>query len=355
MAGEPRASTRIERKPGPLLAGFSIAYVLFVAGFALYVAIRSHDDRLTEFFLDDWLNLFLREELPFFQWLFAYHNAHLIPATRLLLHLDYEYLSGRGVLPWLASFLSTGVTIAVLYRVLGMSRLDDLPSRRTLGAFFGFCLLWTGLFYGYLWGFSVHAPMTTMWLVVSVSCFVAIAVRPNGERAEIGRRLAVFGVAAALMATLSSAAGLCAWVALLVIAVAARLSRGITIAVVLGGAVSAALLAHAPVPAGSTADVVGRWLSEPATLLAFILSFIGIPVGWTAQGLFTLGDPAMRTVCLWAGGLGVVGLLAHSVRSLRATPVSDPLCLLGLALMGYCTAAATLAGLGGRTHFGAVN
>lgn len=334
-------------RPGKrLLVLLAALYAIFVAAFALHVAERSLEERFTNFYIDDWSSLFQRSRHPFFRWLFLPHNGHLIPATRLLLHWDYEHLSGRGDLPFAVSFLCTGVTTALLYAFLRAFLADDPPLRRILAAFFAFCLLWSGLYYGFLWGFSVHAPMTLMWITASLACFAAFASQKMSARAPANRGLAVLAGVGALAAGLSSAAGVGVWVSLLAIALVARLSFRMTVAILAGGCVSGALLAFAPSPIGTSLSVVGASLDHPGKLLALLLSFVGIPIAWTIEGLYDLGEPLRYRVSLWAGGVGLLGLLAYAARVLRPARTPDALGLLGLGLMVYGVAVGGLVGLG---------
>jgi len=343
------ARNRFERG----LAIVSVVYAIAVAVFALHVIQRSLDERHTILRADEYRNLAERSEQPFVAWLFASHNGHLIPGTRLLLHLDYERFSGRGDLPLLVSFLSTGVSIALLYAILGISRPRDPILRRTLGAFLGFCLLWGGVYYGYLWSFAVHAMMTTTWLAASLAFLIAFAVRNERDPPSPRWVLPVLAAVAALGASLSCAAGASTWMALLAIALVARLSLGVTGAIVAGGCLSAAVLAAARLGHHSNVELLGTALGGPVQLLTFVLTFVGNPVGWAADGLFALNTSARGWVRVSAGAVGILGLVAHGARSVRAGRVADASGLLGLGLMSYGATAALLAGLGRSSAFDA--
>jgi hypothetical protein len=332
-----------------------IAYTIAVGVFALHVVQRSMDERYTVLIADDYANLAMHAEKPFLPWLFAPHNGHLIPATRLLLHLDYEHLTGRGSLPVFVSFLCTGVSIVLLYAILGMSRPADPMLRRTLAAFFGFCLLWSGVYYGYLWGFSVHVTMTTAWLAASLACLIALAAREEGAGSSRRPALVLLAAAGGFGASLSCATGVAAWGALFAVALAARLGWSATLTIVAGGCLSVAVYAAANAGQVSTAELLGQSLSDPAQLLTFIFTFLGSFVGWTVDGLLQLGEPVRDRVSVAAGAVGMLGLLAFGVRSLRASGGTDAPGLLGLGLMGYGATAGILAGLGRSFAFGGVS
>ena len=99
---------------------------------------RSLDERQADLFADDYQDLAERAERRFLGYLFASHNGHLIPATRLLLHLDWEHFSGRGDLPVAVSFSCTAVSIALIFAILGIARSGDALPSRALGLFFAF-------------------------------------------------------------------------------------------------------------------------------------------------------------------------------------------------------------------------
>jgi hypothetical protein len=326
-------------------------YVVFVAGFALWVIHQSVEERFTNIFFDDWINLFHRSQHPLLRWLFLHHNGHLIPASKLLIHWDYEHLSGRGDLPIVFAFLCTGITIALLYIFLRRWLGGDALLRSMLAAFFSFCLLWGGLHYGFLWGFSVHAPITTLCAFVSIMGIVAFAGRESTGRNADAWWLVTLSAAGAFSASLGSAAGVGAWAALLVVAVVARLSWRVIIGVVAGGCVSGMMLAIAPSHWGTSATILGLTLQAPATLVAPLLSFVGGPVAWTLQGFLEFSEGLRFQISVGAGGIGVLGLLAYCIQALRRPRAPGILSLLGIGLMVYSVAAGTLVALG-RPYLG---
>jgi len=332
--------------PRRLPALVSVLYAVLLLVFAVYVVERSLDEHLSNLFFDDWRNLYERSRHSLLRWLFLPHNGHLIPATRLLLHWDYEHFGARGVLPISVSFLCTGTTSALLYAFLRRFPVDDPFPRRALATFFVFALLWSGLYYGFLWGFSVHASLTLMWTSASLCCLAAFALRDPDRPPGANRSLPILALACAVAASLSSASGMGVWAGLLAIALASKLPIRLVIAILAAAGATGALLASARSGPGSNAEHVFLSLQQPDRLVASMLSFLGGPVAWTVDGWLGTSKAQRYQISLGGGAFGLLLALGCAARALRRAKALDAPGLLGLALIAYGAAVSLLVGLG---------
>jgi hypothetical protein len=333
----------------------SAAYPLGVAVFAAYAAWLTASEHFRDLYADEWVVLAQRSGQSFPRWLITSHNGHLIPLTRFLLHADLEWLSGHGTLPVAVAILSTVATAALLWLPLRASGIEPASVRRTVGAFLALCLVYGGLCYGLLWGFSAHAPLMAAWLAVSLASLIAFAVEEPPRRRPWLLALAFVG---AFGASLACATGVGAWAALLAVGIAARLPGRVLAAIGVGGAVCVLLVASAPFPrqGSQPLDVpVSPWLGHPVVVLRFVCRYLGTPLAWPAESWLGLSAAARVTAAFGAGAIGLAGYLAHVAWRIRAGRIADGAGLLGLALMTFGVAAAGVTAVGRAGTFQPVN
>jgi hypothetical protein len=327
----------------------STVYAAGVAAFAAFGVWFSVTEHVRQVFGDDWVILSQRGEQSFGRWLISSHNGHLIPLTRLLFHVDLEWLSARGDLPTAVGLAATAAAAVLLWLPVRSSGIEPMPVRRMVGAFLVFGLVWGGLCYGLLWGFSAHAPVMMAWLALAAASLIAYAQEDPARRRGQLLALAFTG---AFGASVACASGVGAWASLLVVALAARLPARVVGAIAAGGALCALLVASAPLPEGSRAVSLPLtpFLSNPVVMLRFAFRYLGTPFAWPAETWLGASEAASTRVAFAAGAIGLSGGLAHIAVRLRAGRVADAASLLALALMvsGIASAALTAAARAGN-------
>lgn len=333
----------------------SAVYGVGVAAFAAWALWLTATEHFRDLYADEWVVLAQRSGRSFLAWLVTSHNGHLIPLTRWLLYVDLEWLSGRGRLPVAVAIVSTGAAAALLWLPLRTSGIEPAALRRSVGAFVVFCLVYGGLCYGLLWGFSAHAPLMAAWLALSLASLIAFAVAEPPRRRP---RLLALAFAGAFGASIACATGVGAWAALLAVGIAARLPWRVLAAIAVGGAACAFMVAAAPFPTRGSQPLavpVTPWLGHPVVMLRFMCGYLGTPLAWPAESGLSLSEAARASAAYGAGALGLAGYLAHVAWRIRAGKVADGAGLLGSALMTFGVAAAAVTAVGRAGTFSSVN
>jgi hypothetical protein len=279
------------------------------------------------------------------------HNGHLIPLTRLLTHADLAW-SLDGALPTAVALLATGLAALLLWLPVRGSGIEPAGLRRTIGAFLAFCLIYSALTYGVLWGFSAHAPLMAAWLALAVAALIAFAAEEPPRRRTWQVALAVAG---ATGASLACATGVGAWAALLAIAVYARLPLRIGAAIAAGAAACVLLIAVMPRLDGYAASAVSPWLGRPDVMARFVFRYLGSPFAWPAASWLGVSEAAGVNLAFCVGAVALAGCGVHAALQLRAGRIADRAGLLGLALMAFGVAAAGLTAVGRAGLFPPVN
>lgn len=106
---------------------------------------------------DGWSSVTLQE------WLAPHAQAHRIAVGRLLMGLEYKYLSGQNNLLYLGSWLSIGVLVYLCYKVARLS----YPENANLSVFMvGIALIYT---LSYTQTLNLIMPINTLWYI-SAAC-----------------------------------------------------------------------------------------------------------------------------------------------------------------------------------------
>jgi hypothetical protein len=339
------ASEEAGERPPDSVHWPSLAYFASIAVFSVWACYVSFADRLTIPILDDWRVLDEFHAKSLVQWLFAEQNGHRLVFTFGLFALDYAFFDGRQDLLVVASFATASLAVGALYLAYRTERGLDTPAAKAAFGFAWFATFWAGGSYNFLWGLCQGNLMVALWLFVSLACLVRY-VHPLEAPARRARLL-VFAALAAFFATFSLGEGAATWVALIVVAIAARLPGRTVAVLVLGFTLTLAVYSIGLGATGkfsfaTSAAVVLR----PFDAIGYAGAFLGSAPARTAEGLGLVGPVALRGA---SSVLGVVGLLAFASYAAwlwRKPSRAGPRELTALGIMAFAVAAAALVTLG---------
>jgi len=324
-----------------LIAYLYIGAVALMAVCAVWLAVRFHH---TDFNLDDWRVLAEFAGKPFWEWLIAPQNGHVMPATLAIFRADYLFLNGEGHLLVAGSLLFAAAAIALLIVAHRTGRETSTPLDRTVLAFMVFLLLWAGSLHSFLWGLANVNLLTALWCLLAMTCLIRWIDRGRGSRGAAPWLLACACVAG-FAATFSFGTGPAVWGALVAIAIAAGLPARAFMPLVGAAAGSLALyavilrfFATKPIPTfPGPGDLV--------PLLAFISGFVGSAVGWTLEGLGLVDREGVYGQGVLVGSFALLGFGAFGLRALLRPGALDFRQLLGLGLMTFAVLAGAIAGV----------
>jgi hypothetical protein len=323
------------------IAHLYIGGVALIALCVVWLAVRFHH---TAFNHDDWRVLAEFATKPFWEWLVAPQNGHIMPATLAIFRADYLFLHGEAHLLVAASLLFAFAATVVLLVAHRTGRESSTPLDRTVLAFMAFLLLWAGSLHSFLWGLANVNLLTTLWCFLAVTCLIRWIDHERGSRGSAPWLLAS-ACAAAFAATFSFGTGLAIWGALLAIAIAARLpARAV---VPLAGAAAGSMAMYAVILRllGTKPTPAFPGPGDLVPLLTFTSGFVGSAVGWTLEGLGLVDRKGVYGASVFVGSFALLGFGAFALRALLRPGAMDSRRLLGLGLMTVAVLAGTIAGV----------
>jgi hypothetical protein len=324
----------------------SLVYLSFVVIFSAWICTISLLDRVTVPIIDDWRILGDFYSMSLGEWLFSDQNGHRTVFTFALFALDYAFFGGRQELLVVATLLTAWVSVGVL--VLGCRTGGGLESAvaRTAVGFACFATFWSGSAYNFLWGVNQGNPMVAVWLFLSLTCVVRYV---HADPPRAGRsHLLLFAAAAAFCAGFTLLEGIATWLALVGVAIAARLPLRLVGLFAAGFALTALLYGWGLAASGgiSLLTSAATILARPVETFVFVASFLGSALGRTALGVGLVDSEGLGGASAVLGGLGLAASASHALWVLRRRATASPQELLGLGTMVFAVAVALEVALG---------
>ncbi len=337
-------------RTGPAAGNLATAYLSFVAVFMLYTSYLVISDHQTVPHLDDWRVLDTFFSNPFSDWLFSEQNGHRLPVTFLLFALDYTYLGGRQDLLVVASVGCATLALGALY--FGLRTDDDHAAALPLTSFGFACfaLLWAGTCHDFRWGLNQGSQLVVLWLCVCLSS--AMRYRNQLERGvprSATRWVVVAGVSA-VFSTFSHGIGFATWAALLAASIVAKFPLRVLAVFTAGGGFSVAVYSIGI--KSSVAELAMRVWDHPLDLLTATLAFVGMAIGWIAQGLGVSDTDTVFNLSAAAGAIGLLVFAALASLSWARPKRPRSRDLIAMGLMAFPIAGGAMAVLN-RVGFGA--
>lgn len=343
MTTRPTAGQDAHRRRSPL-DWLAFAYLVFVVIFGVWTSIVSFADRVTVPIVDDWRILDQFYSMPFFEWLFSNQNGHRTAFTFGLFALDYAFFDGRQDMLVVASLLTAWLAMGVLYVAY---RGDDgfgAAAAKTAFGFACFATFWAGGSYNFLWGVCQGNLMVVLWLFLSLACLVGY-VHPRRPRASRWPLL-VLACATALFATFSLAEGIGTWVAVLSVAIVARLPLRVIGAIAGSFALTMAMYSVGLESTGKfSLESSMAVLLQPIDLIVYVVSFLGSALGRAVLALGLAGSESLGPVSGAFGTAGLVGFAAYALWLLRRRSPAGRQELLALGITAFVVGAAAVAAL----------
>lgn len=339
------APVEAAERPRALLHWLSLVYLVFVALFSVWACYASFADRLTIPIVDDWRVLDEFHSKPLLDWLFAEQNGHRLVFTFGLFALDYGFFGGRQDLLVVASFVTAGLAIGVLYLGYRGEKGLHTPLARAAFGFAWFATFWAGASYNFLWGVCQGNLMVALWLFASLVCIVGY-VHAGPPRAGRPHPLALAGLAA-FFSTFSLGHGVGTWVALIAVAIAARLPGRTVGLLTLGFVMTLAVYSIGLGATGKFSFAASTAvLLRPVDTLTYVTAFLGSAPGRTAQGLGLSGPDALNGVSSALGGVGLLAFALYAAWLWRRPARAGPRELLAFGIMTFAVAAAAVVTVG---------
>lgn len=348
-SGATTTSEEAERPRRRLPDRLALAYLGCVGVFSVWVSYASFRDRIRVPVFDDWRILDDFYSMSLMRWLVSNQNGHRTTFTFGLFALDYSFFDGRQDLLVVAMLATAWLAVACLYLALRGGGGLATPVSKVAFGFACFSIFWSGGAYNFLWGVCQGNLMIVLWLVLSLWCLVAYA-QPGDRRPQ----LVALAALAAFFATFSLGQGIAIWMALIALALAARLGARVVTGLAAGFALTLAVYTPGLEAGGKFSFAASTAaLRRPVELLEYVATFIGSLFARTAQGLDLVARPSLEPVSCLAGAIGLVGSASFAVWLLRRPSRAGREQLLGLGIMGFVVAAAVVVALA-RLRFGMV-
>lgn len=207
-----------------------------------------------------------------FAWLWAQHNEHRIPITRLLIWLDLFVFGGTNKSLFVEIFFMQLLHWAAISCVIERWTAFEPPIRRTLQGLFAFCLFHPNQYENFTWAFQISfiLPFTIITVALLAITFY--------ERLRCRAVAGVFVAMAPLLAALNMAGGLVAGPVLPFLAVAKHLRIRLLALIALVFTLSCVAYVwqyHPPHPSHGP----GMALRDPLGILKYVLTYFG--ASWT--------------------------------------------------------------------------
>jgi hypothetical protein len=317
------------------------AYGGFVAGFILwasFISLRDHGATLNR---DDARILLDMYALPFFEWVFSGQAGHRVPLTLLLFAADYHWLDGEKHLLVLASIVTLGLALGVLWLACRSGRGLASPLSQLVFAAVCLGLFWAASIYNLLCGVCHANTVVLLFGFASLGLLVRHALDHHRSSDGPGWTLPL-ALVAGVCATFGMAQGIAIWPALLAVAILARLplrSLGwillttVVVAAGVGSSIAQSTASHA------TVSPIEAVLFHPLKLVRFAATLIG-----------GLGDVMARQVGLdeievgpQSAVIGMAGLIlfaGHARWVRRHARLANSQDLLALGIMAFATVVA---------------
>ncbi|PWU02648.1 MAG: hypothetical protein C5B51_20505 [Terriglobia bacterium] len=262
-----------------------VASLLFIPALTLILALKLHRNIPWGDEIGLFLVTRLHEGLTLGK-LFRFHNEHQIVITKLVIYLDLVLFNGSRLLPLAASFFC-GLAVPLIYGWvawnggIGLSRNQAMVVTAAAATLYFNGRQFFGLTFPILF---VHFSANILILVAFAAVTAFLLPRSNSNVSLTSTRLPIVFVAAYVLASLSSAAGLLigptvlAGVGLLFLAAEGEFKRKLTSLATLVGLVTVAITAVYTGAYFMTTDRQGpQALSNVWSMVHFVMLFVGAP------------------------------------------------------------------------------
>jgi len=290
-------------------------------------------------FWDLWsVSIFLAGPKPsVLQWLWAQHNEHRIPLSKIVLLLDYRLFHGMDIFPLCCIFLAQLMLLSVLlYAFAAVGRMRGAVWRAAAGIS-AVCLFSTAQWENFVSGFQVAFFLVGLFFSLAMLAVLRSGAHDGVPRGTQWKRAAL-AVLAGAAATYSLANGIIVWPIMTLVAVLNRCRRNIIVFEALSGLlVGGSYLYHYKTRAAQISSL--PWTRYIELIALYIVKYVGAPMDFGH---------------LWlAGVFGAVALIAVLLLVWRILFSSDrsPFLLLLASLFLFVLGTAAMTAFG-RMHFG---
>ncbi len=239
--------------------------------------------------------------------LWQQHNEHRIVFPELTFAADFLLFRGRQILPLLVSFLCYFFAWVLLSKAVFEDKLVSIENRTLAILLAGVLMAWQGC------AFVLGVPFLLQWTMTQTGVLASLVALTRVKCRESAAPLAV-AIAAAAVATYSSANGILIWPILIVAAILLRLSNK-QVATLAGSGALLVGLYFVDYHFSGASNVRGL-LIHPLFTLAYLGSYLSMPFG----GL----RGARLSVVVGLAGLAAVAALGVAVfrRGLMRSPAA---------------------------------
>jgi hypothetical protein len=319
-----------------ILSCFTLAGGLGTIGAVGYLVVRSYTCLP---FWDLWsISIFLAgPKLSVLQWLWAQHNEHRIPLSKIVLLLDYHLFHGMDVFPLGCIFLAQLMLLSVLlYAFATIGKLRGAVWRAAAGIS-AVCLFSTAQWENFVSGFQL-----AFFLVGLFFSLAMLAVLRSGAHDAVPRstqwKRSVLAVLAGAGATYSLANGIIVWPLMILMAVLNRCRRNIIAFEAISGLlVGGSYLYGYKTRAAQNGPFY--WMRHAKLITVYVVKYVGAPMNFGHLRL-----------ALVFGGVAFAAALLILWRILFRSN-RQPFLLLLASLLLFVLGSAFMTALG-RLHFG---